>query len=349
MKKINIAVIYGGTSNEHEVSVDSGSTVLNNLNRTKYNIIPIYISKDGKWYHFTGSDIKNINTQSLNQIVLSLSRDKENLLVLNNGTYTTLSVDIIFPALLGKCGEDGTVQGLFEIAGIPYVGCGVLSSSISMDKVFTNDVISLQNIPQPPYMSYKKGDKIDTKKIIENLGLPCFIKPVRSGSSVGISKAKTEEELQIAIGLAFEHDNKIIFEKNIVGRELKCAVLGTGEDDTVASYPGETIFSKAEFYDYNAKYSDPSTRKQIPADVDENITEQVKSLSIKIFKTLGCVGLARVDFFLEEGTNNILFNEINTFPAFTEVSMYPQLCKHMGYPIEALLDKLIDIGLKSER
>ena len=352
MKKLNVAVIFGGSSSEHLVSIGGAKTIISNLNKEKYNVIPIYISKKGVWFlfkEFDENDIQNINVNKLNKVVLSASTGDENLLILNGNTYNTIKIDILFPALLGLYGEDGTVQGLFEMSGIPYVGCGVLSSAICMDKVFSNNIVATMGILQPDYLYYKKGDEINTQYIISKLNLPCYVKPVRGGSSLGIARAKTEEELKSAINLAFEHDNKIILEKEIKGREFKCAVLGNGDENTIASSLGETIFKTSDFYNYDAKYNDPNTKKQIPADISDEITKKVQDLSLKIFKALECSGLARVDFFYEETTGQILYNEINTFPAFTGVSMYPALCKHMGYPLEKLLDTLIQISLNAER
>jgi len=351
MSKLKVAVIFGGYSNEHEVSLDSGITVLEGLNRDKYEVIPIYINKQGDWFLADTSKLgTEIDTSNLKSVVISPSRGDKSILVLDDGSYTKMPIDIIFPALLGKFGEDGTIQGMFEIMGIPYVGCGVLASSMSMDKVYTNDIAKLINMPQPDYMSYKEGEEVDYQKIVDRLGLPCFVKAVRSGSSVGIVKPETIEELVEGIKEAFKYDNKIIIERNINGIELKCAVLGSGGDDTVASHSGATLFEEGlAFYDYNAKYHSSETRKVIPAEVPEEVHQKVKELSLQIFKALDCSGLARADFFWEDETGDILFNEINTFPAFTEVSMYPALCKHMGYSLAELLDKLIEIGLKASR
>lgn len=351
MNKLRIAVIFGGYSNEHEVSKDSGVTVLEGLNPNKYDIIPIYIDKNGNWFLADIAHLETeIDTSNLKPVVISPSRGDKSILTLDDNHYTKIPIDIAFPALLGKFGEDGTIQGMFEIMGIPYVGCGVLASSMSMDKVYTNDIAKLINMPQPDYLAYKEGEEIDYQEIVDKLGLPCFVKAVRSGSSVGIFKPETIEALVDNVTEAFKYDNKIIIERNINGIELKCAVLGSGGDDTVASYSGATLFEEGlAFYDYNAKYHSSETRKVIPAEVPEEIHQKVQELSLQIFKALDCSGLARADFFWEDETGHILFNEINTFPAFTEVSMYPALCKHMGYSLTVLLDKLIEIGLKTAR
>lgn len=352
MTKLKVAVIFGGYSNEHEVSIGSGKTVIEALNREKYEVIPVYINSAGDWFLVEGeiTAAAALSVEGYKPVAISPSRGDKYLLVLESSGYRKVPIDFIFPALLGKFGEDGTMQGLFEIMGVPYVGCGVLASSLSMDKVFANDIARLINMPQPDYMSFKEGEAIDHQAIIDRLGLPCFVKPVRSGSSVGIVKPETPEALEAAIVEAFKYDNKIIIEKNIVGRELKCAVLGSGGADTMASVSGETIFDTSlSFYDYDAKYKSTTTKKMVPADVSDTIHEKVSRMAIEIFKALDCSGLARADFFIEDGTGAILFNEINTFPAFTGVSMYPALAKHMGYPLEQLLDKLIEIGLKASR
>ena len=330
MEKINVAVIYGGASNEHEVSQGSAKAVIENLDKEKYNILEVYIDKQGNW------------TYKGEKAVLS-PNPHEGLIVLCGDVPEVIKVDVLFPVLLGKFGEDGTIQGLFEMTSIPYVGCGVLASVISMEKVYANDILKLLDIPGPKYLSYRIGDNIDADEIIKKLSLPVFVKPVRSGSSVGISRVKTKEELQNALILAFEHDSRVIIEESITGRELKCAVLGSGKEDTIASFPGETIVGDAEFNDYDTKYNNPNTKKEIPADVSKEVTEKIRELAVKIFKALDCTGLARVDFFLNE-KGEILFNEINTFPAFTGVSMYPALMKHIGYPMPKLLDELIKIA-----
>lgn len=335
MEKLNVAVIYGGNSNEHEVSKGSARAVIENLNREKYNVFEVYIDKYGNW---------SMNGQ---KTILSPCTH-EGLLVLEENNVKNIKIDVLFPALLGKYGEDGTIQGLFELTKIPYVGCGVLSSAISMEKVYSNDIVNLLNIKGPKYLSYRNGDNVNVDYIIKELGLPVFVKPVRSGSSVGISMADTKEELQNALLLAFEHDSRIIIEEAVIGRELKCAVLGSGGEDTISSYPGETLFEDAKFNDYDTKYNNPNTKKSVKADLPEHITEEIKALSIKIFKALDCTGLARVDFFINE-KNEVLFNEINTFPAFTGVSMYPALMNHIGFPMPKLLDTLINIALKTVR
>ncbi|MCL1924553.1 MAG: D-alanine--D-alanine ligase [Defluviitaleaceae bacterium] len=337
MEKIKVAVIYGGASNEHEVSQGSAKTIIENLNKEKYEILEVYINKEGKWLNKEGEPT-----------ILSPNPQEGFINFSENSIAKIIKVDVLFPVLLGKYGEDGTIQGLFEMSRIPYVGCGVLASAISMEKVYSNDILKLLGINGPKYLSYRTGDNINSDFIIKELGLPLFVKPVRSGSSVGISRVKTKEELQNALTLAFEHDSRVIIEESITGRELKCAVLGDGKNNTIASFPGETIVGEAEFNDYDTKYNNPNTKKEIPANVSKEVTEEIRKLSVKIFKALDCTGLARVDFFLNE-KGEILFNEINTFPAFTGVSIYPSLMKHMDYSMEALLDELIKISLKTVR
>jgi D-alanine-D-alanine ligase len=335
LEKINVAVIYGGVSNEHEVSIGSAKSIIENLDKEKYDILEIYIDKQGNWTHNGEKCFLSPNPY-------------EGLIILGESLPKIIKIDVLFPALLGKYGEDGTIQGLFEMTQIPYVGCGVLSSAISMEKVYANDILKLLNIKGPKYLSYRVGENIFVDNIIEDLGLPLFVKPVRSGSSVGISRVSNKEELQNALILAFEHDSRVIIEENIIGRELKCAVLGGGGKDIIASFPGETIFQDAEFNDYDTKYNNPNTKKTIPANLPENIIEKIRTLSMQIFKALDCTSLARVDFFLTDN-GEILFNEINTFPAFTGVSMYPALMKHLGYSMPDLLNELIEIAKKTVR
>ena len=335
MQKINVTVIYGGNSNEHEVSKGSAKSVIENLDKEKYNITEVYIDTLGNW------------SVDSNKALLS-PNPNEGILVFEKGGVKNIKVDVLFPVLLGKFGEDGTIQGLFELTKIPYVGCGVLSSAVCMEKVYSNDMVKLLGIKGPKYLSYRTGDFIDADYIIKTLSLPVFIKPVRSGSSVGISIASTKEEILNSLTLAFEHDSRVIIEESVTGRELKCAVLGDGGESTIASFPGETLFEGAAFNDYDTKYNNPNTKKSVEADLPKHITEEIRSLSIKIFKALDCSGLARVDFFLNEN-NEVLFNEINTFPAFTGVSMYPALMNHIGFPMPKLLDELISIAMKTIR
>lgn len=333
MNKIKLGVIYGGLSTEHEVSINSAKSVIDNLDKDKYDIYKIYIDKKGEWY-------------------------KEDNKIDNVFNYLR-SLDVVFPVLHGLYGEDGTIQGLFELLGVPYVGCRVLSSSLGMDKVYAKMIFDKVGIEKAKYIYIKKvedkyiyiDDKFNEKELslqdiallVESeLSLPVFIKPSRSGSSVGINKAHTREEVIKYIEYASGFDNKILIEENIIGREIECAVLGNNE---VEASPLGEILPKGEFYSYNAKYVDDS-KTIIPDDIDKNISDKIRKTAIKAYKSLDCFGLSRVDFFLEKDTNRIILNEINTMPGFTTISMYPKLWESAGLSYSELLDKLISLALE---
>ena len=351
MNKLNVAILFGGCSSEHEISKESADTIISNISHTKYNVIPIYISKDGKWFLYDGNihNIKNIDFEKLGTpTIISTDRSRKGLIRIVGEKFKHLKVDVFFPVLHGKNGEDGVLQGVFETSGIPYVGCGVLSSAVAMDKVFAKMIVNNIDVLQAPFLFFKKEDLENTEQIVKEvrntIGYPCFVKPASSGSSIGISKAKNKKQLLEALNTAITYDNKVIVEKFIKGRELECAVLGTGGLDTKASLVGE-IDTNEEFYSFDAKYNNMESRNIIPAQISEEISKQIQESSLKIFKLLDGKGLSRIDFFLEDSTNKVIFNEINTFPGFTGISMYPMLCKSMGYDIEALIDKLIEIAI----
>ena len=348
MEKINIAVLFGGSSSEHEVSKASAATIITNLSEEKYNIVPIYITEAGKWLLYDGC-IENVQSVQFDKFgvsaVLSPDRTHKCLLRMVSGKVKQIPIDVAFPVLHGKNGEDGTIQGLFELAGIPFVGCGVLSSALCMDKSFTKLVAQSLNVTQAPYLVFSAFDLDDmhevTKKIRYKIGYPCFVKPANTGSSVGVSKAKNKKTLEAALLMAAKHDQKIIVEKAVTGRELECAILGTSGDDAAASVVGE-ILPAAEFYDYDAKYNNADSRCIVPADIPATAAEEIKTAALSLFKNLDCRGLARVDFFLEDGTDQVIFNEINTMPGFTAISMYPLLWREMGMDTPAVLDRLIE-------
>lgn len=333
MNKIKLGIIYGGNSTEHEVSINSAKSVCDALDKEKYDIYKIYIDKVGNWY-------------------------KEDDRIDNVFDYLK-SLDVIFPVLHGRYGEDGTIQGLFELLDIPYVGCRVMSSSLGMDKIYAKMIFNKVGIDTASDVFIKRvKDKyyyVDSNfeekelplnaiaELVENkLSLPVFIKPSRSGSSVGINKAKTKEEVIKYIEYASGFDSKILIEESIIGRELECAILGNVLVE--ASLLGE-ILPKDEFYSYKAKYIDNS-KTIIPNDIDKDITDKIKSTAIKAYKALDCTGLSRVDFFLEKDTNRIILNEINTMPGFTEISMYPKLWESTGLSYSELLDKLIILAMQ---
>ena len=344
--KIKLGLIFGGMSTENEVSVMSANSIFKNLDKEKYEIIPIYISKEGKWYQY-------------NQLEeIKIDENSNNMEEIKNIIEYLQKIGLFFPVLHGLYGEDGTIQGLFELMKKPYVGCGVLASSVGMDKAYTKVIFEKANICQAPYIYVKKNkeqymymDKAfneqemsleDVTKIVEKeIGFPAFVKPANSGSSVGIHKSKNKEELKEHIQYAAKFDRKILIEKGIQGKEVECAVLGN--DEVIASCVGE-IKPADEFYSYDAKYQNEASKTIIPADLDERISEEIRKLAIKAFKAIDGKGLSRVDFFVEDKTNQIYINEINTLPGFTKISMYPKLFEAVGIQYHELLDKLIDLA-----
>lgn len=340
MIKQKVGVIFGGMSTENEVSVASANSILKNLDREIYKVFPIYISKEGVWYKYI-EDQKENNKEEIKDVIGYLQ-----------------DLDVLFPVLHGMYGEDGTIQGLFELLKKPYVGCGVLASSVGMDKVYTKIVFEQAGLKQAKYEYLRKyGENyiyIDkqfneeitnlneaVEKIVKNLKFPMFIKPSNSGSSVGVNKAKNREELKKYIEYAAKFDNKVLIEEGILGREVECAVFGN--EEVIASCVGE-IKSAEEFYSYDAKYKNEESRTYIPAELPEKVSNEIRKQAIKAFKSIDGKGLSRVDFFVEENTNEIYINEINTLPGFTNISMYPKLFEASGITYKELLNKLIDFG-----
>lgn len=339
MKKVG--VVFGGKSTEKEISVISAKTVINNLDKTKYEIYNIFIEEDD-WYTCDGIDNDN-NVINKNKIDNIISFIKE--------------MDTIFPVLHGKYGEDGTIQGMFEMFDIPYVGCKVLASSVCMDKVYTKMILEKAGINQSKYICIKKvkedyvliSKSLDEKntslsEIVKTaskeLNYPIFIKPSRSGSSIGVSSAKNDKELKESIIEASKYDNEILLEEGIKGREIECAVLGN--EDVIASPLGE-IIPDEKFYSYDSKYKNNESKLIIPAEIDKNVSDRIREIAVKAYKAIGCTGLSRVDFFLADD-NTIYLNEINTLPGFTSISMYPMLIKEYGIELPRLLDRLIDLS-----
>ena len=327
MKK-RIIIIFGGKSFEHDVSIKSAKSILKAINKEKYEIKLIYINKEGTWYL-----CENIN--------------KLEDLVPIKDTKIFDNCDCVFPVLHGNYGEDGKLQGLLDMINIPYVGCNLISSAISMDKVFTKIILNNEDILQAKYIAIKKNEyNIDNLKIQikEKLGYPCFIKPANAGSSVGISKIYHEHELEKNISEAFKYDKKILIEECIYGREVEIGVLGN--DEIIASKVGEVIPGD-DFYSYDAKYNSKESMVKIPATISESLYNKIKETAIKAYKALECSGLSRIDFFIQNETNKIYLNEINTLPGFTNISMYPILFENIGIKYDVLIDKLIDLGIKN--
>lgn len=349
-KKVNVGIIFGGKSAEHEVSLQSAKNVIDAIDKEKYNPILIGIDKSGKWLLNKSSNFL-LHSNSPQQIKLNRSGDRVALIPQNNGKISNLaksdfkeSVDVAFPILHGPFGEDGTVQGLLKLAGIPFVGSGVLGSAIGMDKDVMKRLLRDAKIPIPKFMVLKVNEKLPPyASIAEELGTPFFVKPANLGSSVGVSKVSQKSEYASAVGLAFEFDNKILIEQHIEGRELECSVLGN--DDPIASVPGEVVPTH-EFYSYEAKYIDEKgALLEIPAKISEKIIKRIQQLAIATFKTLSCEGLGRVDFFLKTD-KKIVVNEINTIPGFTAISMYPRLWEASGISYTELIDRLIQLALE---
>ncbi len=344
MKK-TVLVLFGGESTEHEVSNKSAYNVVNAMNRDKYDIILIGITKDGKWYLYEG-DIENIKDGSWQlkdnrEAVISPSKSVKGITVFNkDGSFENIKTDVCFPVLHGKNGEDGTVQGLLELSGINFVGGKTLSMAMCMDKVITKIILEKNNIPQTPYFFLKKNDDLFLKLKESKIKFPLFVKPVNAGSSIGASKASDESELEKAVKEAFLYDDKVLVEKNINCREIETAVFGN--DILSVAGPGE-IISDSQFYDYNTKYiSNDNVGYQIPADITEEQTKLIIDYAKKAYKALECRSLSRVDFFIDKDTGEIYLNEINTLPGFTNISMYPKLFISAGIEYGKLVDLLIE-------
>lgn len=377
MSKKKVAVIFGGQSSEHEVSRVSAESVIRNINRDKYDVKMIGITKDGRWLSYDGpveklstgewQAIAEAKALSGVQVKTELKASTESLC---NGQIQQLAVasealardilsaaemegennkiDVVFPVLHGCNGEDGTIQGLFELAGLPYVGSGVLGSALGMDKAYAKIIFEKAGIPQAKYLTFSRKQVSKDKDAIiaqveQVLSYPCFVKPSNAGSSVGVSKAHDRNELVEALELASKYDRRILVEEFINGREIECAVLGN--DDPIASTVGEIIPCN-EFYDYRAKYIDNNSRAVIPADLPAETIRLIREYAVKAFKALDCSGLSRVDFFVHRETGEIYINEINTLPGFTSISMYPQLWEASGISYGELIDRLLELAVE---
>ena len=349
MKKLKLGVIFGGMSTENEVSIVSANSILRNLDCNKYEIYPIYIDKSGIWYKY----LDDFNKVSYDGLV----NKKEKI---ENIIEYLKDLDVIFPVLHGLYGEDGTIQGLFELLKKPYVGCRVLASSVGMDKVYSKIIFGKAGLNQTKYVYIRENNGkyiyidenfneeiLDINEIckiaVDKLKYPMFVKPSNSGSSVGITKVEKTQDLAEAIKEAAKYDRKIIIEEGIKGREVECAVLGN--EEVKASCVGE-VLSADTFYSYDAKYKNQDSRTVIPADIDSKIEEEIRKLAIKAFKAIDGKGVSRVDFFIENETNKVYINEINTLPGFTDISMYPKLFEASGIKYKDLLDKIIELALK---
>lgn len=340
-------ILFGGCSSEHDVSLVSAKSVIENTPKDKYELVLIGISKDGRWLKFDG-DVSLLpedkwleDEEHLTPAVISVDKTDHGIIVLGKKTEK-IYIDVCFPVLHGKNGEDGTVQGLLQLSGIPFVGCDMLASACCMDKAVTNTLIDNAGIKQAKWLGlkdfeYRKNQQYFVDKIKKQLGYPVFVKPANAGSSVGVSKAVDDDSLRKAIDTAFKEDCKLVIEEGISGIEIECAVLGN--EEPIASVVGEIVPAN-DFYDYEAKYINAASELYIPARITESKANEVRFEAINVYKALGCSGLSRVDFFVENDSGEVLLNEVNTIPGFTSISMYPKLFGASGIEYGELIDKL---------
>lgn len=351
MKK-NVVVIFGGDSSEHDVSCVSAMTVIKNMDTEKYNVILVGITKEGKWLLVDREQDIEDGSWREGEVGAFISPDTttRSLVILAEGTYKLQRVDVIFPVLHGMNGEDGTVQGLFELSKIPYVGCGVLASAVSMDKVYTKKIVEELGIDQARFVHVSENDFEDLKEAMDRveakLEYPVFVKPSCAGSSKGVSKASSRKELEDALYEAVKHDRNILVEEMITGREVECAVLGDRKE-VKTTCVGE-ILAAADFYDFDAKYNNAESRTVIDPEMPEESKQTIREAAEKVFRAVDGFGCSRVDFFLEE-SGRVVFNEINTLPGFTSISMYPMLWKACGVDTPVLIDTLIDQAMTRYR
>ena len=355
MGKLNVCILFGGISPEHAVSLRSAESVLNHIDKEKYHILPVGITREGQWIYFGGTDYSMLPAGTWMDCsgncpaAISPVRG-QGLLRFDGSAVTATPIDVAFPVLHGENGEDGAMQGLLQMAGIPYVGPHVSASAVAMDKTLTKLVIDKEGIPQAAW-ELVRADELEEKmeSIVAALearfAYPMFVKPAGTGSSVGVSKAVNREKLKAALTAAAKFDSKILVEEFIRGREIEVAVLGNQEP--VASVCGE-IDSGAEFYDYDAKYITDTSTAYIPARISEQLQERIREAAVRVFRAVGCQGLSRVDFFATED-EGLVFNEINTIPGFTSISMYPKLFEASGIPYGALIDELLKLALEAGR
>ena len=352
--KMCVALLFGGMSSEHEVSCVSVGNFVRNIDRSKYEVLTVGITKEGRWL-YTEATAEQMADGSWEELpgnmacVISPDRaDHGMILFTPDGRVEKMHLDVVIPVLHGLWGEDGTVQGLLELAGIAYVGCGVLASSVCMDKAVANALFEANGVPHTKWVAANRWEiEKDLEGVCagveQKLGWPVFVKPANAGSSVGISKVSNQEELKAAIALALENDRKVVFEAFVDGQEVECAVIGS--DPAVATRPGE-ILAGAEFYTYDDKYKNGVSQTVIPAHLPEAKLDEVKTYAAMAYTALNCEGLARCDFFVEKNTGRVLINEINTFPGFTPISMYPKLMEHEGLPVPQLIDRLIALAVE---
>lgn len=346
--KQTIAVLFGGQSSEHVVSCMSAVNIIEQIDKEKYRILLIGITKEGRW--LLVPSIEEVRSgdweKGQEEAVLSPDATKKCVIVNRNNQREEIKVDVVFPVLHGLYGEDGTIQGLLELARIPYAGCGVLASSVAMDKLSTKIIAEALGIRQAPYVPVMgpelKEMALVVKKVEAKLSYPVFVKPSNAGSSVGVSKAENREELEKALIVASGHDRKILVEEAIVGHEVECAVFGGGKEEVIASGVGE-ILAASDFYDFDSKYYNAESKTVVDPKLPGNAAEEIRETAVSIFKAIDGYGLSRVDFFVTND-GQVVFNEINTMPGFTAISMYPMLWEARGIGKAELVEKLISHG-----
>ena len=355
-KKLRVGIIFGGRSGEHEVSYCSATSIINAIDKNKYTVIPIGITKQGKWIspQETARALQSGKIEGKSSVVLLSDPSSKALIYIDSNQGLNKSpdlekLDVIFPVLHGPYGEDGTVQGLLELANIPYVGAGVAASAISMDKDLMKIIFQQKGLPVLKWLTIKRKewqvDRVETLSLVQkNFEYPLFVKPTNLGSSVGITKVHEKEELEKAIDLASSYDRKILIEQGLEeAREIECSVLGN--DEPRASIVGE-VRPAGEFYDYDSKYIDKETQLIVPADLPDEVSQEVQEIALRAFKAVDAAGMARVDFFVSKKENKIYLSEINTIPGFTSVSMYPRLWEASGIPYSELISRLIQLALE---
>lgn len=353
-KKLRVALLFGGKSAEHEISLISARNIFEAMDKNKYDVVAIGIDKHGRW--FVDDQARLLRGATLSKV--EIGGTKNAAAVVPGDTKTPMlrastgkrfgDVDVVFPVLHGPFGEDGTVQGLLKLANVPFVGAGVLGSAVGMDKDVMKRLLRDARIPTGKFLVFQRADRsvINFARVKKQLGLPLFVKPANMGSSVGISKVDKKREFPRAIEEAFRYDNKIIIEEFIAGREIECSVLGN--DEPIASLPGEIVVQH-DFYSYDAKYvDDKGARLEIPARLPRSVIKRIQEIALRSYRALCCEGMARVDFFVQAG-GRVLVNEINTIPGFTKISMYPKMWQASGIPYPRLIDRLIRLALERAR
>lgn len=345
MNKLKVLILFGGVSNEHEVSLRSATSVIENIDRERFEPILMGITKSGEWRLFEGETeqlVKGGWEKFSTPAILSPDRDTHGIMIFREGKVEKERIDVLYPAVHGQNCEDGALQGLMQLSGIPYVGCKVTSSALTFDKAYTHIVCEREGIPMAKWELVRADGDFEEafERVEKNLGFPCFVKPVNSGSSVGCSPAKDKDSFKAALDIAFAEDSKVIVEELITAHEVECAVMGNHE--LFAPTTGE-IVTVDGFYDYDSKYINDSARLMMPATVSDESNRKVRELAEKVYKLLDCRGLSRVDFFVEEG-GRILFNEINTLPGFTSISMYPKMMMYSGMSYAEIITRLIELA-----